>query len=179
MAVALAHMTDVPPLERLRRGDEDALRDLYLAHGTRLYRAAFRVSGSAQDAEDAVHDLFVGLPDLLRTYEERGRMAAWLKRTVVRLVLMRLRRDRRLVDVPIEDLADRGATRTQRPSELIDLERAMASIPHPLRTVLVLKMLEGYSHAEIADLLGISRAASRVRLARALTHLRNSLGADS
>jgi RNA polymerase sigma-70 factor (ECF subfamily) len=63
-------------------------------------------------------------------------------------------------------------------SERDGLEAAVNTLPDHLRAVLVLKEIEGYAHAEIAELLGISEGASRVRLTRALKRLRNELERD-
>ncbi|HWA55815.1 MAG TPA: sigma-70 family RNA polymerase sigma factor [Gemmatimonadales bacterium] len=60
--------------------------------------------------------------------------------------------------------------------ERIQLRRAVDSLPERLRTVVILKAVEGYSHGEIAELLGISRGASEVRLSRALARLREGMG---
>ncbi len=60
-------------------------------------------------------------------------------------------------------------------SERDGLQAAVDTLPDHLRAVLVLKEIEGYGHAEIAELLGISEGASRVRLTRALKRLRNEL----
>ncbi len=54
----------------------------------------------------------------------------------------------------------------------IDLDQAVATLPEPLRMVFVLKQIEGYSHDDIAGLLGITSGASRVRFVRALRQLR-------
>jgi RNA polymerase sigma-70 factor (ECF subfamily) len=56
------------------------------------------------------------------------------------------------------------------------VRRAVEALPDSLRTVVVLKIVEGYSHAEIGELLGIGRGASEVRLSRALERLRRNLG---
>src|SRR6266566_5269584 len=74
-----------------RAGSPDALSALHLEHGAALFRLAYRLVGAREDAEDVVHDVFVGLPDALRRYEERGSFAAWLKRVTARVALMRLR----------------------------------------------------------------------------------------
>jgi RNA polymerase sigma-70 factor (ECF subfamily) len=58
------------------------------------------------------------------------------------------------------------------------LERALATLPDALRSVFVLKEVEGYSHSEIADLLGIRRGTSEVRLLRAIRRLRQELEDD-
>ena len=58
------------------------------------------------------------------------------------------------------------------------LERALTTLPGTLRSVFVLKEVEGYSHAEIAELLGIRRGTSEVRLLRAIRRLRQELEED-
>src|SRR5438128_12595842 len=78
-----------------RAGSPNALSALYLEHGAALFRLAYRLVGAREGAEDVVHDVFVGLPDALRRYEERGSFAAWLKRVTARVALMRLRSGKR------------------------------------------------------------------------------------
>jgi RNA polymerase sigma-70 factor (ECF subfamily) len=156
-----------------RAGSPDALSALYLEHGAALFRLAYRLVGAREDAEDVVHDVFVGLPNALRRYEERGSFAAWLKRVTARAALMRLRSGKRRREVTLDDAASQAEPSVA--SERDGLEAAVNTLPENLRAVLVLKEIEGYGHAEIALLLGISEGASRVRLTRALERLRNEL----
>lgn len=170
-------VTQAELIRRARAGDPTALAALYDRHGDALFRACRRLTGSAADADDLVHDLFVGLPEALGRYEERGTFEAWLERVAVRLALMHLRSKRRRREVPLEAAAGTAARyRTDERIEGEDLDRALASLPDPLRAVFVLKQIEGYSHREIAKLLGITDGASRVRLNRALQALREALG---
>ena len=156
-----------------RAGSPDALSALYLEHGAALFRLAYRLVGAREDAEDVVHDVFVGLPEALRRYEERGSFAPWLKRVTARLALMRLRRSKRRREVALDNAA--GQAEPPVTAERDGLQAAVDTLPDLLRAVLVLKEIEGYGHAEIALLLGISEGASRVRLTRALKRLRNEL----
>jgi len=89
-------------IDAARTGDPEALASLYRTHGAVLYRLAYRLTGTAQDAEDVVHDVFVGLPKALGRYEERGSFASWLKRVTARVALMRLRARTRRREVGIE-----------------------------------------------------------------------------
>src|SRR5215217_7260587 len=82
-------------IPRVGRGDPAALTALYHAFGSELLALARRLTGSDADAEDVLHDLIVGLPDAMRTYDERGKLRAWLRQIVVRMCLMRLRTTRR------------------------------------------------------------------------------------
>ena len=160
-------------LERVRRGSPGALGLLYDLYATDLYRTAFRITSTAADAEDVVHDLFVGLPELLRRYEERERMGAWLRRVVIRMSLARLRHSRRRERMTgSSDEGDRVSAPPADPWGAIDLERAVAALPEELRTVFVLRRIEGMSHDEIAAALGLTNGATRVRYLRALRRLR-------
>jgi RNA polymerase sigma-70 factor (ECF subfamily) len=167
-----AHVPDL--VEAVRAGDAAALGAVYDAHAPALHRVAFRLTGSAADAEDVVHDLFVGLPEALARYEDRGQLGAWLARAAVRLCLMRLRGARRRREAPLidEHAAAAGAEAT---AARADLARAVGALPASLRAVFVLKVVEGYPHDDVAAALGITSGASRVRLARALRLLREAL----
>src|SRR2546422_10029922 len=156
-----------------RAGGPERLAALYLEHGAALFRLAYRLVGAREDAEDVVHDVFVGLPEALRRYEERGSFDGWLKRVTARVALMRLRSGKRRREVALEATVP---TADPPPDpESTALQTAVNALPDPLRVVIALKQIEGYSHREVAELLGISVGASRVRLARALRRLRKTL----
>jgi RNA polymerase sigma-70 factor (ECF subfamily) len=158
---------------RARTGEPEALAALYARYADPLYTLALRLAGAPADAEDALHDLFVGLPELLRRYDERGRLESWLKGVIARLVLVERRTARRREDLVARAAdADLPQSTSQEPWSAIDLDRALAALPDSLRAVFVLRQVEGYSHDDIATLLGISSGASRVRFLRAVRQLR-------
>jgi len=157
-----------------RDGDTRALAALYGRFGTRLIAVAYRLVFSVQDAEDVLHDVFVGLPEALRRYDERGALEGWLRQITARVALTKLRDERDGQRVSL-DLATIHATRSLDHVGNIALHAAVAALPASLRSVLVLKEIEGFSHAEIGELLGISAGASQVRLHRALRQLRTAL----
>src|SRR6267378_3489517 len=143
----------------------DALAALYRLHGGALFRLARRLTASVQDAEDVLHDLFVGLPEAVRKYDGRGSFQGWLKRVLVRHALMHLRAQRRRREVALgEQVAETAPGRRPEDSGSWDVQHAIAALPDDLRAVLVLRQTEGYAHGEIAVLLGITPGASRVRL---------------
>lgn len=130
---------------------------------------------SRADAEDVVHDVFVRLPVLIAQYDERGRFEGWLTRLAIRVALMRARRERRLVSL---DAAPQEATAVpERDFAALQLAHAaVAALPDALRHVLVLRVMLELSHAEIAELLGISVGTSEVRMHRAIKQLRARVG---
>ncbi|MEX2281745.1 MAG: sigma-70 family RNA polymerase sigma factor [Gemmatimonadota bacterium] len=148
------------------------LEALYCEHADAVFTLAWRITGSREDAEDVLQDLFVGLPRALASYREQGRFEGWLKRIAARLALMRLRAARRRSEVSLQDTGDLPLIRAPHPIAAIALERAIQSLPEPLRLVFVLREVEGFSHQEIGDLLGISAINSATRLNRAWTALR-------
>jgi RNA polymerase sigma-70 factor (ECF subfamily) len=127
-----------------------------------------------------VHDVFLGLPDALRRYDERGSLDAWLRRVTARVALTRLRSARRRRETGVED-ADRaahaaGANASADAGTATDIAQAIEALPDGLRAVFVLRAVEGYGHAEIARLLDISPGASEVRFHRAVRRMRALLG---
>jgi RNA polymerase sigma-70 factor (ECF subfamily) len=156
-------------------GDNRALGELYQRYASRLGTLALRLLGSRADAEDVVQDLFVGLPEALGRYRDDGRLLAWLRRVTVNLSLRRLRgaRRRREADLP-ESLVGESLP----PADHLHVRRLVEELPEKLRIVVILKLVEGYSHEEIGQLLGIRKGSSEVRLSRALVRLRKALGGD-
>jgi RNA polymerase sigma-70 factor (ECF subfamily) len=130
---------------------------------------------SDQDAEDVLHDLFVGLPESLHKYDGRGSLLGWLKRVLARLALMRLRASRRRREVELEEHISAPSIGQPQDAGSWDVQRALAALPDDLRAVVVLRQAESYTHREIATVLGITPGASRVRLSRAVKLLRAAL----
>jgi len=161
-------------VERVRRGDGGALRMVFERHAPAMHRLAFYLLGSRDDADDIVQDVFVGLRASLTQYEESGSFEAWLRQLTTRAALMRLRAERRRTAAHTAG----GSLATQPASDAIladRLSRAIAALPPALRSVVVLRMIEDYTHEEIATALGISVGACKVRLHRALRLLRPQL----
>jgi RNA polymerase sigma-70 factor, ECF subfamily len=154
-------------LAAARQGSTEALGQLYGRHAGDLYSLAFRLTGTREDAEDVVQDVFVGLPRALRAYDERGRFGAWLGQVAARVALMRLRSRGALREDDLAAAGEPAAPRGADPVDRIAAQRALQRLPDGLRSVFVLKEIEGYSHAEIGALLGITAENSAVRLSRA------------
>jgi RNA polymerase sigma-70 factor (ECF subfamily) len=163
-------------VERAREGNADALSELYARFGQTLMALAFRLTGSRADAEDVLHDVFLGLPEALARYEERGSLDAWLKRVTARVALTRLRSRERAGEVGLTDDLVSAVSAAHDNLDLDIVQRAVNALPDTLRVVFVLREVEGYSHSEIAVLLHITPNASEVRLHRALRSLRQTLG---
>lgn len=161
---------------RARTGDAAALAELFRIHADQVYEVAVRLTQSAHDAEDVTQNVFVGLPEALHGYTGSGDLGSWIRRVATRAALLFLRRNRR--QAKWERRAARHRSSESAPTQVearMTLEWALNRMPEIWRTVYVLKEIEGYSHDEIADLLGISVGASSLRLYRARGFLRDRL----
>lgn len=164
------HFTDAERdlVARLRAKDPDAFACLYDHYAGLLFRIGYSLLGDPSEAEDLVHDVFLGLPRALTTFEGRGSLEGWLKRIATRTGLMKLRQARSR-STRLQRLGWTLA-RFERPADAdaaLDLERALAELSPTLRAAFVLREVQGYSYEEVADLLGISNGTARVRVLRA------------
>jgi RNA polymerase sigma-70 factor (ECF subfamily) len=164
---------DLALVERfLRARGEDAFRALYRAHTPALYALALRLTGGDQgEAEDLVQESWVRAVRALSSFRARSALRSWLCGLLVNVRRERIRADWRTVDAPdIEPAAD-----TPGPDDALDLERAIGALPEGARDVFVLHDVYGYTHREIAEMLGIVEGTSKSQLNRARTLLRSSL----
>jgi RNA polymerase sigma-70 factor (ECF subfamily) len=164
---------DLALVERFLRGrGEDAFRALYRAHTPALYALALRLTGGdGPEAEDLVQESWVRALTALRTFRAQSALRSWLCGVLVNVRRGRIRADWRVVDAPeVEPLADP----TDR-DDAIDLERVIAALPEGARDVYVLHDVYGYTHREIAELMGIVEGTSKSQLNRARSLLRSSL----
>ena len=183
LAVASAHaaasrvvvsgsaFVDSADAARSARGDTAAFERLYRRHQPRVHRLARRIVGE-EHAEDATQDVFFRAWTKLPTYRADAAFSTWLHRLALNVLIRWDRgpsRTRHAAPGPPDD--DVPAT-TPAPGAFLDLDAALAAIPAELRAVVVLHDIEGFSHEEIGELLGISLTAARMRLYRARLALR-------
>src|ERR1041384_2178646 len=126
-------------VRRVAAGSSDALPELFRLHAAPLLRLARRMMSSLEDAEDVLHDLFVGLPESIHKYHQRGSLQGWLRRVLVRLALMRLRATRRRREIALEEEISTPSTRQSvDTADSWDVQRAIGTLPEDLRAVLIL-----------------------------------------
>lgn len=169
--------------EKPRSGVPEDLEALFREHHGAVYRAAFRVTGNAMDAEDVLQTVFTRLlrreeqPDLSET------AASYLYRAAVNaaLDLMRRRKRARKVDLDdageLVDTTDPGPERSRGNTELkVRLREAMSALSPRQAEIFALRYLEGVSNIDIARMLGSSQTAIAVLLHRARHRLQKELG---
>ena len=131
------------------QGDSRALEALYEEYSGQLFAVAYRLTESSADARDVLHDVFCSLPEKIRRFDGKRSLGPWLRSVTTRVALKHIRSERRRSEISVAAvrLELEAAASPEFPVlDSIAVERALASLPEELRTVVVLKEMEGYSH---------------------------------
>jgi len=179
-------------IRRLRAGEDQAYEQLVREYGGRLLAAARRLLNNEDEAADAVQDAFASAFTGIASFSGEAKLSTWLHRIVVNAALMKLRRRRRKPEESIEELLPRfnddghwvdAPTSWNAPSEVLlqqretrqTVRRCIEQLPESYRTVLMLRDIEDLDTDEVAEMLGVTPNAVKVRLHRARQALRTLL----
>ena len=157
-------------------GDTRAFERLYRKHVPRVHGLARRMVGW-EEADELTQDVFVRAWERLETFRGEAAFGTWIHRVAINVMLARQevrKRDRGRFE---EDDAQVDATPVapREAESRIDVEGAVRNLPEGARRVFVLHDVEGYTHEEIADMLGITPGGSKAQLHRARLLLREAL----
>lgn len=182
LAAWLRELEDEEVARRVLGGEIELYELLMRRHNQRLFRIVRGLVDDDLEAEDVLQDAWVRAYEHLADFRGEARLVTWLSRIAVHEAYARLRRGRRFVALDPErvDLPDRregsDPERSTLDGELrAALERAVASLTVPYRSVFLLREVEGLSTAETAATLELTEEAVKVRLHRARARLRGDL----
>jgi RNA polymerase sigma-70 factor (ECF subfamily) len=176
-------LSDNELVERVRGGDDEAFRLLVERHSRSIYRAAYRITNNAADADDVVQEAFLRSYRALANFDARASFTTWLHRIAINcsldLIDSRKRRDQRINDgEDLSLLASHDAT----PDRVVlgsEMQRAIAAAMNELtgneRTAFVLRHFEGMPLEEIGQILGTRLNATKNTVFRAVRKLRQQL----
>ena len=157
-------------------GEARAIRTLYNRYAPRVYAVVRRIAGDDDLAQDYAQEAWIRAIRALPTFRGDARFSTWLHRIAVNAALQALRKSetRTKREGPVPDhvpVAPSGgdALLQQR------LERALDDLPHGMRRVLILHDVEGYTHEEIGDTLGVTSGTSKSQLFKARAKMREML----
>lgn len=159
------------------RGEPGAQKELYNRFSARMYGLCYRYVKNAMEAEDVLVTAFMKVFDKIHQFKHDGSFEGWLRRIVVNESLTYLRRNRALYLEAELELADREPDYASlgdrlEEEELISMIR---ELPTGYGIVFNLYAIDGYSHREIAEQLGISENTSKSQLSRARAYLQKML----
>jgi len=175
-------------VRRARQGDAEAFRGIVATYSRPLWRAAFRVLGDAEAAEDAVQDAFLRAWRALDRFDERAELSTWLYRIAINAAIdhRRERTRREALAGPLPEDFDGQVTLKSTAAdphrqafwrEMVDrAQDAISELPEAERTAILLRHYEGRSIAEIAGVLGGGESSAKQAVFRAVRKLRLVLG---
>ena len=184
---------DATLVERIRGGDDAAFEELMQKYEGKVYRLALGMMKNREDALEAVQDAFLSVYQKIGTFKGESTFSTWLYRVALNATYMRLRSRARHEKVESLDTLDDHFDGTGDPwatagdwSERADdvvfrkeisavVKEAVAALPEEYRAIFTLRDLEGLSNQEVAEVLGLTLAATKTRLHRARLFLRERL----
>lgn len=174
-------------INRFKGGDESAFEEIVKAYQDRIYNLCRVSLGNPRDAEDAAQDVFIKVYQNLKKFDPAPSFSSWIYRIAVNTCIDYKRRPaawRQLLGIFDEGREFPLDARSNLPSpeEMYEskktgeaIRRGLSLISPKLRTVIVLKEIEGLSYEEIAGVLGISIGTVKSRIFRAREELRRFL----
>src|SRR6476646_9752500 len=166
-------------IARVIAGDRLAGRTLYDTHAPRVYSLAYRLSGDAEKAREFTQDTFIRAFARLSQFRGDAAFSTWLHRIVVSVVSNARRSEIRFgreVAIDEANLIEASAPEAE-PDLRESIARAVENLSEAYRTTLIMHDIEGYTHAEIAGILGVPEGTSKSRLSAARAQLREVLAA--
>ncbi|MCC6244337.1 MAG: RNA polymerase sigma factor [Gemmatimonadaceae bacterium] len=159
------------------RGDRQAFERIYRAHVDRVFSLCARMISDRRTAEEITQDVFVRVWQKLPGFRGDAAFSTWVHRVAVNVVLSH-RKSGGLIaahTVHDDDAIHSVASRSVAVGDRMDLDAAIAELPRGARTVFVLHDVEGFTHEEIGEQLGITPGGSKAQLHRARLLLRTAL----
>lgn len=163
-------------IDGCRKGDRSFQRALYDRFARKMLVVCLRYSKSSAEAEDILQEAFVKVFQGIKDFRQESKLETWITRIMVNTALNAQRK--KLYLFPMVDVEDTNLTEEEvsvTGMNVQDLLDMIQSLPQGCQVVFNMFAIEGYSHKEIAEMLGISEGTSKSQYARARSLLQNKL----
>ena len=160
-------------IARAREGERSAMGELYELHARRVYTVVRRLVGDDHLAEDLAHEAWIRAFEKLHLFRGDAAFGTWLYRLATNVALNRLRRSSKRR--PVESAAALPSVARAQDEVIVTrrvLTQALDQLPPGYRKVLVLHDVEGWTHQEIAEMLGCAAGTSKSQLHKARVRMR-------
>ena len=164
-----------PLIEDCRKGNKKAQFRLYDQYSKAMYNLAYRIMNNREDAEDILQEAFMECFRNIDSFRFESTFGAWLKKIVVNKCINQVKKKK--VDLTFcETLPPVAVEENEEPAyDTTEIFRSIEKLPDGYRIILTLYLLEGYDHAEISQILGISESTSKSQYSRAKEKLKSIL----
>ena len=163
-------MTECQLIEKCRKQDRKAQKVLYDLYARKMLTVCLRYSNDTETARDLLQEGFIKVFISLESFQFAGSLEGWIRRIMVNTALEYLRKNdllREATDITDYSSAFESGDSVLETLSAADMMNLIAGLPSGFRTVFNLYAIEGYSHKEIGDMMGISEVTSRTQYSRA------------
>lgn len=171
-------MTEEAILKGCLENDATAQRELYNKFSPKMLSVCYRFAHNREDAEDMLQEGFIKVFTQIHSFENRGAFEGWIRRIIVHTCINILKKNKKFNESVDIIHATGLQVREETVPSVIQAKQVVECIrmlPIGYRTVLNLYAIEGYSHREIAGMLGIEESTSRSQYTRAKAMLEDIL----
>lgn len=163
-------------LQGCKRGERQAQEGLYRALAPAMMGICLRYAQDRETAEDIMQNGFIRVFQKVNDFRMEGSFEGWVKRIMVNTAIEAYRKNlRSLAAVSLDEVQEEVTYSEWDSLEVQDLLKLIQELPNGYRLVFNLYALEGYSHKEIAEELGITEGGSKSQLSRARTLLKEKI----
>lgn len=161
-----------------KKGNRTAQEQLYRKYSRILFGICLKYSRNKTEAEDNLHDSFMTIFSKIDQFKHKGSFEGWIKRITVNTVLQKYRKEEYL-NVVSENIQEEPEINSNYADiSLATLLKYIQELPNKYRLTFNLYVLDGYTHKEIAGMLGTSSGTSKSNLARARMILKEKIETD-
>lgn len=165
-------------IKKCKKQDIKAQEQLYRLYAHTLFSVCLKYSSSYQQAEDNLQDAFLMIFSKIPQYKNKGSFEGWMKRIVINTALQKYRKQT-VFEIIREDHMKEPEIEIDEDTVSVDfLLKIIQQLPDRYRQVFNLYALDGFSHREISELLGITTGTSKSNLARARVILKEKIEAS-
>ena len=170
----IVHIEDLELAKLCAQGDDRARKELYTRYAGSLYALCIRYVGDKELARDLMHDSMIKIFDTIGKYRTTGSLKSWMSRVTVNLVIDYLRRSKRFKTTSLDERYERMPEPAKEDMRCVpkeELKRMVSRLPDTKRVIFNMFCVEGYSHKDIAAMLGIKEKTSSSLLFKAREQL--------
>ncbi|MGS2762513.1 RNA polymerase sigma factor [Sinomicrobium sp. M5D2P9] len=165
-------------INRCKDRDRKAQEQLYRLFNGKLYSVCLKYSRNQTEAEDNLQDSFMAIFNKIDQYRFKGSFEGWIRRVAVNTVLQKYRKEK-VFNIVSEEIEDEVEVEVEDDDISLDyLLGIIQRLPDKYRLTFNLYVLDGYSHKEISEMLGVSEGTSKSNLSRARTILKAHIEED-
>lgn len=167
-------MTDEQIVEGCIQKNALAQKYLYDKFSRKMMGVCMRYCDSEEEAEDVLQNGFITVFSSIETYKGSGSFEGWIRKIIVNTALTNIRKNKKFKQNIALDNVEYMIPESRQASDGMgaqDLLKIIQQLPHGSRTIFNLYAIEGYTHAEIADMLNISEGTSKSQYSRARAYL--------